>query len=276
MKILFKMLSGYILLSAALLVVATCFILGGIVFNHKIFINPVETLALFNALVAFAMHTIVEPMSKNLQGNMQESRAWMKKEMETINVLRLPSNIYKLKNKTFPAGFSEMGSIGHDLRKKIISNNSQRPGRTHKKTKSASKNNTCKSGRNNDDGDGDGDGDGEDSAKPQNNGLNDSGEIYGYYLVGIKPVNHTEDLAKLFGVSKKTIQNLQSAKPELLPNASYLPYTKEKLYLAKDIINYLCGAKKTHAITGAKIISQKKRGRPRITLASHTSVIAGK
>lgn len=270
MKILFKMLSGYILLSAALLVVATCLILGGIVFNHKIFINPVETLALFNALVAFAMHTIVEPMSKKLQGNMQESRAWMKKEMETINVLRLPSNIYKLKNKTFPAGFSEMGSIGHDLRKKIISNNTQRPGRTHKKTQSASKSNADKSGGSSDDGDG------EDSVKLQNNGLNDSREINGYFVVAIKPVNHTEDLAKLFGVSKKTIQNLQSAKPELLPNASYLPYTKEKLYLAKDIINYLCGAKKTHALTGEKIISQKKRGRPRVSLASPTSVIAGK
>jgi hypothetical protein len=264
-----KILSRYLLLSGIFSIVTIIMIMGDIIFKHKISVNPLETTILMNALIAFVTHTIVEPISKKMQDGMQHSRAWLKTEMDTINVLHMPFNKYNLQSKTFPAGFSEMGGVGYDLRTKIICNITQRPGRSHKKTKSDSKRNAGKSGSKDNS-------DGGDSAKPQKDELNDNNEINGYHVIGINPVSHAGDLARLLGVSKKTIQNLQSAKPELLPNASYLPYTKEKLYLAKDIVNYLCGAKKTHATVDATIKSQKKRGRPRISLAHPPSVIAGK
>jgi hypothetical protein len=231
-------------------------------FKHKTAINLLETIIFLNALAAFVIHTIIEPISKNLQKGMQDSRVWLRKDVEIINILHISFNKYNSKNKTFPAGFAEMGSVGYDLRTKIISNNNQKPARTQKKSKPVSKNNSGKSVSEDD-------GDGDDHENPQNNGLNDNDEIF-YYVTPIKPVSHAKDLAIILGVSKKTIQNLQSAKQELLPSASYLPYTKEKLYLANDVIKYLSNAKKTNAIVDSTPKGSKRRGRPRIS-ATHAS-----
>jgi predicted DNA-binding transcriptional regulator AlpA len=72
-----------------------------------------------------------------------------------------------------------------------------------------------------------------------------------------------ESLALLLGVSKKTVQNLYSRTPHLLPSAIDIPGARGPRWTAQAILAWLDG-RPVHTSTPPPIKKARKVGRPRI------------
>jgi predicted DNA-binding transcriptional regulator AlpA len=70
-------------------------------------------------------------------------------------------------------------------------------------------------------------------------------------------------LAKLLGVSKKTLQNLYSRTPHQLPVAIDIPGARGPRWTAQSILAWLDG-RPTHTSTPAPVVAKRSVGRPRI------------
>lgn len=70
-------------------------------------------------------------------------------------------------------------------------------------------------------------------------------------------------LAKLLGISKKTVQNLYSRTPHLLPPAIDIPGARGPRWTAPSIIAWLEG-RPVHTSTPAPVMVKRSVGRPRI------------
>lgn len=70
-------------------------------------------------------------------------------------------------------------------------------------------------------------------------------------------------LAQLLGVSKKTVQNLYSRTPYLLPPAIDIPGARGPRWTAPSIVAWLEG-RPAHTSTPAPVVAKRKVGRPRI------------
>ncbi|MHB1750989.1 MAG: hypothetical protein ACYCR3_12850 [Acidithiobacillus sp.] len=149
-------------------------------------------------------------------------------------VKKIRQRIINTHRRIIPVQLSQAGAIGPSLK----AANTRAKGRTSSHSNGGAKKPTSSG----DDSDGGGN------------------EDCGYTVTAIKPINTQSDLADLVGKSKKTIQNIASNSPNLLPPAVYLPTSRAPLYLGQDIITWFLNHR---AIPAQK---PKRIGRPRIAV----------
>ena len=150
-------------------------------------------------------------------------------------VKKIRQRVVKMHRRIIPVQISQVGAISPSLK----AANTRAKGRTSSHSNRGAKKPTS-SGDDSDDG--------------------GSDEDSGYKVTAIKLINTQSDLADLVGKSKKTIQNIASNSPNLLPPAVYLPTSRAPLYLGQDIITWFLNHR---AIPAQK---PKRIGRPRIAV----------
>ena len=152
------------------------------------------------------------------------------------SIKKVSRQLINCHRRVIPIRLSQVGALGRNLK----ATNAKAKGRTSSHMACGIKKSSFSSG---DDSDGGG-----------------SDEDGGYKVTAIKPINTQSDLAELVGKSKKTIQNIASSSPNLLPPAVYLPISRAPLYLGQDIISWFLN----HRTIPAQ--NPKITGRPRIAI----------